>query len=185
MSTATDIEWEVLGAYTIPGEPRPKGRPQFVRGRAITPAHTREETKRVREYLQWTGPAEPFAGDLAVILRYRRTNRTVVDIDNLVKLTLDAANGVLWADDAQITRLDAEKILNVIDAVVRRDVYGLLLHAKPGASFGETPGSTLTLAYQPRWRGGQTTTASQKWAPMNPFARTTSDRPHSPHARTF
>ena len=113
MTTTTEVEWEVLWAGTIPGEPRPKGRPQWARGRPITPAHTREETKRVREYLEWTGPREPLAGDLAVILRYRRTNRTVVDIDNLVKLTLDAANGVLWEDDAQITRLDAEKILDV------------------------------------------------------------------------
>jgi len=31
------------------------------------------------------------------------------DLDNAAKLVLDAANGLLWDDDAQVTRLEVEK----------------------------------------------------------------------------
>ena len=106
-------EWEILGRYKIPGEPRPKARPTCIQGRRtpITPRATRDETERVAEFLRYVGPADPFVGDLAVILRFYRSNRLRVDVDNLAKLTLDAANEILWADDSQIFRLDAQKIL--------------------------------------------------------------------------
>jgi Holliday junction resolvase RusA-like endonuclease len=32
------------------------------------------------------------------------------DLDNLVKLVKDAGNGILWRDDAQVVRLDADKV---------------------------------------------------------------------------
>ncbi len=106
-------EWETLGQYHVPGEPRPKARPTCVKGRSnpITPKATREETDRVAQFLRYLGPANPFLGDLAVILRFHRSNRIRVDVDNLAKLVLDAANGILWADDSQVFRLDAEKVL--------------------------------------------------------------------------
>ena len=31
------------------------------------------------------------------------------DLDNLTKLVLDSANGILWVDDGQVARLEVEK----------------------------------------------------------------------------
>ncbi len=85
----------------------------WARGRPITPAATRAETERIAMALGLLGPRTPFVGDLAVVLRFKRARRTRVDVDNLTKLALDAGNGILWKDDSQIYRLDAEKILGV------------------------------------------------------------------------
>lgn len=39
------------------------------------------------------------------------------DIDNLVKAVMDACNGELWEDDAQVVRLRAEKFYSAKDGV--------------------------------------------------------------------
>jgi len=44
------------------------------------------------------------------------------DVDNLVKLVLDALNGVVWDDDSQILALSASKQLSVT-ACTRVTVY--------------------------------------------------------------
>lgn len=50
------------------------------------------------------GCAEPTACDFAVSIEAYRPRR-VGDADNLLKLTLDAMNGIVWEDDRQVKEL--------------------------------------------------------------------------------
>jgi Holliday junction resolvase RusA-like endonuclease len=121
----------------VPGAPVAKGRPRFSRqgGRAFTPAKTvqAESTLAARVYTlvreHWTATAWPSREAMIVDVTFvlpvpqswpawkraaalesliRPTCRP--DVDNLVKLTKDALNGILWLDDSQIVGLTATKV---------------------------------------------------------------------------
>lgn len=110
--------------FEIPLRPVPKGRPQFNRktGIAFTPGKTRRAEQDVRFFLGEVWKREPLSGpiNLAVGFSFLRpksvsqTKRpymtTKPDLDNLVKLIKDAANGLLWADDSQIIEIAAFKV---------------------------------------------------------------------------
>lgn len=116
-------------SFAYSGIPRGKGRPRHTRaGRVFTPSTTRAYERD----LAWHAAAamrgrEPLQGPLSVALtaimpvprswpaKRRRaalagdlmpTGRP--DLDNQIK-ALDAGNGILWGDDAQIVRITAEK----------------------------------------------------------------------------
>jgi Holliday junction resolvase RusA-like endonuclease len=93
----------------VAGNPIPKGRPRVVDGHAYTPKRTQEYEALVRDAaaLRWHG--EPEQKDIQVWLTFYRENRRRVDIDNLAKAILDALNGLVWKDDAQIQRLVLER----------------------------------------------------------------------------
>lgn len=90
---------------TIPGEPFSKARPRVTRkGRTYTPKATVTAEQAVRDALAATWPDLAPEPDMAwqarlVFYRYERHAR---DADNMVKLVLDALNGLVWADDAQV-----------------------------------------------------------------------------------
>lgn len=114
--------------------PQPKGRPRFARatGRAYTPAKTASAERTVAAWLQ-TIPMyghynKPLTCALAVEVHshmpipasWSKVMKAAAgtgkvspisrpDIDNLAKLVLDAANGVLWVDDSQIVSLTLTK----------------------------------------------------------------------------
>lgn len=94
---------------TVAGNPIPKGRPRVVNGNAYTPKRTREYEAFVRDMaaLHWLG--EPTRQEVSVKLSFYRENRRRVDLDNLAKAVLDALNGVVWEDDAQIAQLFVER----------------------------------------------------------------------------
>lgn len=52
-----------------------------------------------------TGVDWPLAGRLGVSIEVFAPNKRARDLDNLLKVTLDAGNGLLWADDVQIDDL--------------------------------------------------------------------------------
>jgi Holliday junction resolvase RusA-like endonuclease len=87
----------------FPGQPLPKKRPRFTAGNR---AYTDVKTLRAEEAIRWQlSRVRPVEGDLSVDLTFWRKDKRRVDIDNLIKLCLDAANGVVWKDDSQIVRL--------------------------------------------------------------------------------
>lgn len=110
-------------------EPVGKGRPRFHRrsGHAYTPDKTRAFEKRLAEAAAQEYFAPPLTGPLSVKLlaqlpipkSWSRKKQDAAlrgeiapgkpDIDNLIK-TLDALNGIVWADDAQITHIYARKV---------------------------------------------------------------------------
>lgn len=109
-------------SFDLPWEPTAKGRPRATRkGIVYTPTKTRHAEAAIR-YLLVDKGAHLFerAVPLAVaatfyVHRPASAPRRVVlpvkrpDLDQYVKLVLDAGTGVLWHDDAQIVYLQAWK----------------------------------------------------------------------------
>lgn len=117
--------------FTIPGDPRGKGRPRFTRrGTAYTPKETTAYEKKVRacyyEARQETDAR--LTGPVAVdITAYYGIPKTVTkkvrekimageelplkkpDIDNVAKIVQDALNESAYQDDRQVTELHARK----------------------------------------------------------------------------
>lgn len=104
--------------------PVPKGRPRFDRrsGIAFTPAKTRNAEAELRWLIRQAWNKEPLTGALSVDVTFHlqrpksvsaktRPHPTVKpDTSNLVKTIEDAANALLWHDDAQIVKLTSRKI---------------------------------------------------------------------------
>lgn len=118
--------------FTFDIEPTPQLRPRVSSRGGYVRVYDPPKVKQFKRVLrslavnQYTRP--PLIGPLSVSLTFYRpvqksisqsereqrlTNRSkpVVkpDTDNYIKSTLDALNGVLWHDDAQIVKIEAEK----------------------------------------------------------------------------
>jgi len=132
------IARKLLLACWVPGVPNPKGRPRFSRatGRVFTPAKTAGAERtlagelgaatkvgKTASALQW--PAEG-ALELEIVChlpipaswskrKQEEARRGLLphtsrpDVDNLGKLVMDAANGILWRDDAQLVLVTLSK----------------------------------------------------------------------------
>jgi Holliday junction resolvase RusA-like endonuclease len=61
--------------------------------------------------------AKPVTGRLAVAITLCEPDRRRRDIDNYVKLLFDAANGLLWRDDAQVVDLHANKRYGAVPGI--------------------------------------------------------------------
>jgi Holliday junction resolvase RusA-like endonuclease len=117
-----------LADFKVPGVPRAKGRPRMTKaGHAYTPSKTAqaEESFLVLAMAHFPRPLNgPLRLELsftfpipvswpkrkraaALNLEFGHTGRP--DIDNLIKLVLDALNGRAWIDDRQIYSLEASK----------------------------------------------------------------------------
>ena len=112
----------------LPGPPRGKGRPRFTAGRWVyTDAATAAYEKALGYQARMAWKGEPITGPLAVRVVANmpipkswskskqfdaRTGQlahtTKPDADNILKI-LDALNGIVWIDDAQITMASVEK----------------------------------------------------------------------------
>lgn len=108
--------------FFLPIEPKPKLRPRFdPRGHAFTPEATRRYERDLRLLIQEKCSQGQFcASDKALELAVdfnltkpksvKRTYPSVKpDCDNLLKAFCDAANGLLWVDDALIISVKATK----------------------------------------------------------------------------
>lgn len=92
-----------LVTLSIPGEPRPKERPRFGKGRVFSSKSQKDDQDRLRGYFAEAFGRWPIGGTVAVACLFYRSSQRHVDIDNLVKQVFDAANGIIWHDDAQVT----------------------------------------------------------------------------------
>lgn len=119
-----------IQTFIVKTNPVPKGRPRFVRktGRTYTPETTREATKILSEYisLRKRGTIGKYNGDLkygvAVFCKFyckrpkymkegpAQLKHTKPDIDNYMKLVLDACNDAgVWEDDSMVVELHGQK----------------------------------------------------------------------------
>lgn len=96
---------KVLG---IGGQPFPQQRARSgvtPTGKRVT--HTSREqqarTDLTRTFLSYAFD-EPLDGTLLLVALFFRKDQTVVDVDNLIKHLKDAAKGVCWWDDCQVTQ---------------------------------------------------------------------------------
>lgn len=109
----------------IPVRPVPKGRPRIGKGgHAFTPQRTRDYeadvSRFMREAMRGRAPMKgPVAVEVTVskagaVLRFwplkdHAGSKLRGDVDNYVKALLDAANGIIVADDKQVMKIVAEK----------------------------------------------------------------------------
>lgn len=113
--------------FTVPGEPRGKGRPRFGNGRTYTDAKTVAYERLIAGQAAAAMPCP--ATELPVYVRvdiykgvpkswpmWRRKRALEAleipgkpDLDNVAKAVLDALNGVAYADDTQVVRLVVQK----------------------------------------------------------------------------
>lgn len=112
----------------IERRPKAKARPRHnKKGQVFTPKATTDEEKAIRAAWQ-QAELETLEGPVEVSLTYTPECSIITvqesphdattlrgDIDNYVKLTLDALNGTAWVDDKQVVRISAVKV-NKIDS---------------------------------------------------------------------
>lgn len=93
-------------AVCIPGEPVAKERPRMNRitGNVYTPKNTKAAEEAVGWALKLCGARVDPTSRFGVYLTFRVTNKRW-DLDNGIKLVLDAANGIVWKDDSQVDEL--------------------------------------------------------------------------------
>lgn len=117
-------------AFTIKAEAVGKARPRFTRfGHVYTPKKTADFERLVKaDARRIIGSRSAYGRDIAIGLTlnfffappkswsnakqkrsYGKPKTTKCDLDNLVKSVLDAFNGVIYEDDANITDLTATK----------------------------------------------------------------------------
>jgi Holliday junction resolvase RusA-like endonuclease len=100
---AFDVEPAPLWAVTIPVAPVSKARARYSRAGH---AYATEASKSAEQITGWHLKRcfpKPLAGNLALACVFYRPNRQRVDVDNMLKHVCDAANGVVWIDDSQVT----------------------------------------------------------------------------------
>lgn len=126
-------EFEVIGE--IKGKARP--RVNTYTGNAYTPANTKDYENLIKQYFKIKYPRfEPLEGRIAVkIMAYFDVPKTTTkkdkaliqegklsptkkpDIDNIVKIILDALNKMAFKDDNQITKLEVEKAYAEVEKI--------------------------------------------------------------------
>lgn len=103
---------EPLLHFVVYGNPKAKQRPRHSNGgHSYTPEGTRTAERTVAQAFKVAYPLhEPTIEDLRLEVTFYRENRRVVDLDNLVKLTTDSLNKIVYVDDRQIKKIVAEVI---------------------------------------------------------------------------
>ncbi len=124
---------------TIPIRPVGKARPRFGGGHVYTPKLTKRAEKIIKEHarLAYRNPPtdKPVAVEVEAIfappVKWAKAIRALAadnsqprpikpDVDNITKLVLDALNGVLWVDDAQVVNLSVWKHYGPADCLIVR-----------------------------------------------------------------
>ena len=85
--------------FTIPDDPKPKGRPRFTRGgRTYTPIRTVQAEAVIRQIVTEL-EVKPFTVPVGVEASFFCKTLRRTDGDNLMKLVLDACNELIYTDD--------------------------------------------------------------------------------------
>ena len=102
----------IVVAFTLDHRPHPKGRPRFGRGRTYTDDKTRAYEARVEKACRaaMKGRA-PHAGPVELVALFEQRNAMGADVDNLLKAVSDAIEGVAFANDRQVCRIGAARVL--------------------------------------------------------------------------
>ena len=126
--------------FEVPGEPRGKGRPRFSRdGHAYTDSETKAYEKKIVTYyrqslggFRWPDNAFVFVKVTAhypIPKSATKAAKTAMeagewlpsrkpDIDNVLKIVLDALNGVAYKDDSRVVSVSASKIYSTTPKLI-------------------------------------------------------------------
>lgn len=115
-------ENHLFQAVVIPGEPLSKARPRVTSRGTYTPAHVRIAESVLAAALS----GQRWESNVAVAVLFYRSTFQRVDIDNMLKLVLDAGTKArIWRDDSQVTALAG--VLE-LDAVRPRTIIATAHH---------------------------------------------------------
>lgn len=133
----------------VDGEPRSKARPRFGGNGRVYSSHKQVEAEAALGWHLRRAFREPLAGNLALACIFYRSTHGRVDVDNMLKLVMDAANTICWRDDYQVTA-----ILGVVelDRARPRTVIAVAPHASSLSRADVEPQACATCAkvYTPR-----------------------------------
>lgn len=137
-------------SFTIMGEPTGKGRPKFSRQGNFVKAYTPEKTEKYEHwvklsYIEKYGNKKSFADDAplyvyidayynipksvskkkaAMMMRGDILPTKKPDCDNIIKIILDALNGLAYKDDQQVAKVSvAKRYVYSTDSDARVEVY--------------------------------------------------------------
>lgn len=129
--------------FAVPIRPVGKARPRFRRFGNKVLTYTPETTRRFEEELKVAARnaglhlPDPEAGPVEIRMTVRAyfggRRRSVIprtkrpDLDNIVKIVMDAMNGVLYDDDSAVTAIRAEKYDSARDLL---EIYGIRIYRK-------------------------------------------------------
>ena len=120
--------------FEVPGEPRGKGRPRFIRstGLAYTPPETRAYEKKIMEAFRLCSRDYLFPDTAYISVKVTavyaipksatKATRAAIDsgailpkkkpdIDNVLKVVLDSLNGIAYKDDSQVVDVIGKKYM--------------------------------------------------------------------------
>ena len=125
--------------FEVPGKIIGKGRPRLngYTGCVHTPTRTKDYETLVEQYFLLKYPKfKPLEGRVQVEINAffeipkstKKADRELMlenkinptkkpDIDNIVKIILDAMNGIAFYDDTQITKLNVEKVYSLTETI--------------------------------------------------------------------
>jgi len=120
----SNYHWEGTIDVIPTGKGRPRGLPS---GRFLTPKKTRAAEEEIQYLLRQLRPPR-LQGPLSmrICCHFKKPKSAPVsrkyptvkpDIDNIVKLILDAGNGILYDDDKQIVKLSVGKIYGPCESI--------------------------------------------------------------------
>lgn len=132
--------------FEVPGKIVGKERPRvnMYTGRVYTPGKTKDYEFLIQQYFKMKYPRyEMLEGRLSInIIAYlkipKSTSKAKVeemlenkisptkkpDIDNIIKIVLDALNKMAFRDDSQVTKIEVEKIYGPVEKIkVKIDTY--------------------------------------------------------------
>jgi Holliday junction resolvase RusA-like endonuclease len=119
--------------FEVPGEPRGKGRPRFIRNTGVTytPPETRAYEKKIMDCYRvqcrgayWSEdkfvsvnvtavypiPKSATKATRAAIEQGNILPKKKPDIDNVLKIVLDSMNGIAYKDDSQVVMVTGRKL---------------------------------------------------------------------------
>lgn len=116
---------QIVIQLTVPGDPVSKARPRWSGGRFYTPRKTIAYENTVRwHFKKELKDREPDkASTFGVKAVFYRSTRHRIDIDNMLKSILDAANKLVWEDDKQVSEICARLELASPDPRVEIIIY--------------------------------------------------------------
>lgn len=104
--------------FFVPGEPISWARAGRSGRRSFTPKRVRDAQAHITVEFWKAHPHHvPWDGDVSLSVQFFNANRRRRDIDNQLKLVMDALNGVVWVDDVEVQRVTAERRPAVGDEV--------------------------------------------------------------------
>lgn len=94
--------------FTLPYPPSANRYWRNFRGRMVVSSEARQYKNAVRLLAKSKGFSKPYECSVSVSMEVFRPRR-IGDLDNTIKVTLDALQGIAYVDDSQVTAIHAHR----------------------------------------------------------------------------